>query len=320
MVNEEHSKKRDKEVSFRIETRFTDTYFGRAVSPDTIQEVLGRELKEEELLENVNHYTKDYFLCISCEERLAKLESYYSKCINASIENIFTNNIGTAIGMLFWASILWRISVTDFSGLKLTNREENKLRNILNTCLNSTLHEIESKTSKNISLLSDLAYILLKAPAGVSSNLYISHPRHRFPYCLIINEYVLFFYTKKSHIKGVRQSFYGLDKLIDANLVNDANCGFEKVRVIPEQIYQEAVNLLLKKKTNLMYGEWVQMIEDVIDHLGLQVAAQEKSNIISETLSDFQGVNEQSIIHKYSLERFTQCLFDVLQKYCSSSV
>ncbi|MGV3588112.1 MAG: hypothetical protein ACO1OF_13990 [Adhaeribacter sp.] len=276
MVNEEgYTKRGDREISIRLGGSSTDAFFGRSVSPEAIIETMGRELTEEELENNVNHYTKDYFLCTSCENRLSKIEDYYATNSNkAQVNgNIKLNKVKASIGILFWASILWRISVTKFTRFKgVTPKEEKKLRNILDLCLGNSIEETKQNTVANLNLLSNLNTLILVQEEILepSAQFCFIFPEHRFPYTFIINNYVIFFYLKASHFNGLRQDAFGYEKFMKRKLLNNSKEQKEKVLIIPQDFPKKANELLSLTLINYRIKLIENKVSTFIKRTGLQ--------------------------------------------------
>lgn len=255
MVNEEGKKGRDREISFKIEAYTTNAYIGRSVSVEAINEVLGKEPTEEDLQQNINHYTEDYFLCSNCEKRISHIESYYSTKgkVNGIPHSIISNEVESELAILFWISIVWRISVTDIPGPKLQPKERERLRNTLNACLGNSIEEIKINTKKHISLMKEIRTIVLyEAPnANPTGKMYSTNSSHRFPYSYIINDYVLYFYFKKKHTNALKKAFFGLEKFQQKRLLNSINSKNEILYIISEDDANKAreeVNLIKVKE------------------------------------------------------------------------
>ncbi len=70
-LNLNGSRDRDKELFVTMSGKsFTETFFGRNVSPEAIEEFKGRALSDEEIESNKNPLIKDLILCRECEKRL----------------------------------------------------------------------------------------------------------------------------------------------------------------------------------------------------------------------------------------------------------
>jgi hypothetical protein len=284
MVNEEGFNKRgNKEISFKLDRSSTDFYIGRSVSRESIVDAIGRDLTTEDIEENIDHYTEDNFLCSFCENRLAFLESHYSeKSQKAKIhEDHNINEVQSGIALLFWSTILWRCSVTKFNGFKLQSKEERKLRNIINLCLGISIEETTSNLQNNNSLLESFSSILMieNEPELPTAQVCIIHPYHRFPYSLIINKHVLFFYFKNEHFDNKKQVFWGFEKLINKDLLNNTGSVYEKFLNVPQAISEKA-----KESINLLKASERHKF---IDHVVLSLIKRLKNTLPSSIFLSF---------------------------------
>lgn len=122
------SYKRDKEILFLIKNFNTKIYTGNL--PSTEYDRLFDDLTEERI-ENelkINTAAQDYIFCPKCESDLSQyLEAPYASCLNGN------KKIANEIPLIFWISVIWRMSVTGNSGFKLSIDTEEKLRNIIHS-------------------------------------------------------------------------------------------------------------------------------------------------------------------------------------------
>ncbi|MEJ1222775.1 hypothetical protein [Sediminicola sp. 1XM1-17] len=206
-------KGRDKELGFVITEDSTSSYFGRAVQPEKLEEIYG-EVTDELISENKVKGIVDNYFCTDCEKNLGLIESEYSKTINgqSKIDVLYESTNKPFISFLFWASIIWRLSIEENSGFKLKPKDEKKLGRILKKYLNSDLSKINADPKD--SDLNDIGYKILRAPNYSDKNSTWLHwsTNYERPYSLIIDEYLLFFYFKKSYLKGMVLDFYGSEK------------------------------------------------------------------------------------------------------------
>jgi len=323
LVNEEGKTGRDKEVSFQIGSDNTDVYFGRSVSTDAINETLGRDLTEEDIEKNINHYTQDNFLCSNCEKRLSYLESYYSKKgeINNLSKGLVTNEVEVNLSFLFWASILWRISITDFPGPKLNLKEEKKLRNILNSCLGNSIEETKEKTQQNILLLKGFQTIILFDPNGgnPTEKVCLAHPFHRFPYSLIINDYVVFFYFKSSHFNSLKQSLWGYEKYQVKENLNSIYQNNEAVFIVSEEETKQARRNIMDFKAE----ERISKLDKVITKTVLRFFPQLPSNTLKLIILDTRrqlAENKSFSSLKFKYNDLTEPLFKSITKYLGDNL
>lgn len=137
---------RGNELIFPINI-ISDFRFGRNVLPERIHQAIGRELSDEEIEKNVKNpipYVKDYFLCTNCEKRLGVIETLYADAISKAntIDNYIETPISPHLSHLFWLSVIWRISVTNFGFKFQDNAIEEDIRDILNNTLSLKIDEI----------------------------------------------------------------------------------------------------------------------------------------------------------------------------------
>lgn len=321
------SKERDKEISFRLGSKHVDMFVGRSVLPEEVEDVLGRELTDDELESNTHHHTRDFFICTPCENRFSVLESYYSIAEKKQVrkDDYAINPINGGISMLFWISVIWRWSVIGDGGYQMSVKDEKKLRHILNLCLGNNEEELLLNIEKYKHLMSDMQYLLLfndgERPA--SESLVIAHPRHRLPYSFSINRYVVFFYIKKKHFLGVQQTFFGYEQEIDAKHLNGFNSEVEEIIVVPEERTEKYIKSAIGHKANDIIREQEIFVDRAINmlfsrHLKLpQPHPQFKALIIQdfwrEMGSDKFLASEDDL--RYTEKRAIKILYDVLKKH-----
>jgi len=271
--NEEGKKGRDKELGAKITADDTVPYFGKSILPEKLEEFLGNE-KLEELLDSQQGYQSDFIvdhiLCSDCEKKLAALESYYSK-IHANHENQdYTTSSDKVLATLFWYSILWRISVASTFIFKMNERDEKKIRRILNNYL-----EIDLSTTLQKPIDSDLDsihYRLIRCPEYSDDNPvnFVASPLHNRPYSIMIGEVGTFFYLKKSHANSNNQMFFGFEEFIDDASLNSHSLG-ENVKVISNDELDE-VNIhtykLLRDQKFKNAGIWLREIQNRLHSIG----------------------------------------------------
>ncbi len=120
-------------------------YFGHQVYDDTISELIGKSLDDDEIAKEIkkkNLLTRDYVFCSECEKRFGTIESYYAEILTSG-----KNDYQPGIPYLFWMSVIWRMSISNM-GTKLSNEHEDKLRKVLNNCLALKREETVVKKSK----------------------------------------------------------------------------------------------------------------------------------------------------------------------------
>ena len=121
---------RDHEVGFAIGPGTVDSYFGREVYEDKRRELTNVESRIED---RTNLDTMDNVFCPECETLFSKYESKYSRIYNLPFENnLIENTIACGSeAAIFWYSVIWRISATEHSKVRLKPEFEEKLRQIV---------------------------------------------------------------------------------------------------------------------------------------------------------------------------------------------
>ena len=134
---------RDYELGFAIGEFDTESYFGRAVSPEKLEETFG-ELTEDEIAGNKHPLIVDHYFCSVCEERLSKIEGEYSKMlVTFDKEKEYASGASSSIGLLFWMSVFWRMSIHQHSGTYLSDEENELMRSFLDRFLSIDISKID---------------------------------------------------------------------------------------------------------------------------------------------------------------------------------
>lgn len=188
---------RDYELGFVIHGLETTSHFGRSVPVDKLDEVFGT-LEEGDLVKNKHPLIVDNLFCDSCEDRFAKIENEYAKTIKNYHKDVYSSGVSSEIGMLFWMSVIWRISINKRSGVELTKSQNEKLRRVLNATLKLDFSKIDLSVMRNLKEAKRVSYRLMRCPNYSAENgtHMVWHPRITHPYSLIIDEFILFFAFK----------------------------------------------------------------------------------------------------------------------------
>lgn len=231
-VNEKGEVHRDKEILFGISpTNFIDTYFGRSINPEKIEEVKGRELTDEEIEKNKNPFTIDNLVCRDCEKRFGSVETYFKdKVYDKLITNDFkeeTDKRGTAIKIcegvdnrmirLFIYLHIWRAAAARYNDWKIKPKEEEELRQILDEHLGMTQEETIKLVEDSEAQFSHLPLIVtyVETEEGRETENAILIDRSKMPYCLIMNDIVVQFFIKESHARGSINWVYGISDMVE---------------------------------------------------------------------------------------------------------
>ncbi|SFN54024.1 hypothetical protein [Salegentibacter flavus] len=225
IINEVGTRERDKELGFKITPETTGSFFGKAVLPEKLEEIYG-EVTDELIEKNDIEDIVDNYFCTSCEKRFSVIENKYAKTLEKStkIDQNYISEKRPLLGFLFWSSIVWRLSVQNNSGFKLKIKEENKLRRILDKYLAIKTQDLQPKLSDPD--LANIGYKIIRSPYfsdKYSTWLHWS-PEFQRPYSFIIDEYLVFFYFKKTHLNGMVQNFYDSEKFKKNAIFNTPFC------------------------------------------------------------------------------------------------
>lgn len=202
---------RDYELGFYIEEFDTKSYFGRALQPDKLEDIYGT-LSDEEIEKNKHPLVVDNFFCTDCEKRLSVIESEYSKTLDTIGDGKYKSGVSSEIGLLFWMSVFWRMSINKRSGVKLTSGENETLRRILNRTLTQSIDSIDIKQMQSSKDLKKITYKLIRCPKFSDKNptFLLFHPDFDKPYSLLIDEYIVFLSFKNNYDHYKTREFFGI--------------------------------------------------------------------------------------------------------------
>lgn len=267
--NADHVKGRDKELGFKITEDFVKPYFGRDVNTNKLEAVFG-DITDEDIAESRSDMIADNIYCSECEKKIGKLESFYATTLETFSDSKYLSSTNSLSCLLFWTSIVWRISSYKKMGFSVTKKEEEQLRKIL---VNSLKDEYTIDNNPSISQIKNLRYAVLRS-AEYSKNKESSvffHPRHRFPYCLLIGEYVVFFFMKYSHVTNPEQSFFGFEKFLKLAELNQYDIG-ENVFPIPTK----EMDLAKDKFIDFVNEKRVKRLFSNLDQLHIKLGGEGK--------------------------------------------
>jgi hypothetical protein len=253
-INKEGSKQRDYELTFSIsENEFVDTFFGRSITLETIEQYKGRELNEEEIKKQ-NPFAMDYLFCPSCENKISKLEEYYSKNVHQRLlknnaDKVFKDSVGNQIlvfdkvslemVLLFIYSIFFRCSISRYHGFRLKNWER-KLRKTLNKYLDDSIEKIEQRIQSGIG---DFLYLPVinthfQMPEGDDpTKNFVTILHSTLPYFVYLNDVTFQMFTREKDVGKSKEFFYGItDMIIQKESVNKKGKPFQVVSLTEDQL------------------------------------------------------------------------------------
>ena len=226
---DKQKRNRDYEIMYEIAPFDSSIPFiGRNVSPETIEEQLGRALTDEETQNQENKIVKDHFLCTNCEKRFKAIEDEYLHKVHNVLEkfeneslNVFASENNYII-RLFFLSQVWRISASKNFPFSFERKFEERVRELLNKILDTKAKNIlENAVIYSTDLLSiPLCIIKSTKDFAPTSKPLMVNPLSNKPYFLILNDYVLLIYEKESHTRSTPHDFYGISKFLKKDWIN----------------------------------------------------------------------------------------------------
>ncbi len=308
--NEIGKAERDKELGFTIGELETTSYFGQSVLPEKLNEIYG-EFSDDEIAKNSIPLIVDHYFCIECESKLSQIENEYAKTmINKGVESKITPEIS----LLFWISILWRVSIFRKQGLILKDKEEELQRRILNKYLNLKIEDVDSESIKKDVECQKLSYRLIRC-SDYSENeatYLFCHPFHKMPYSIILDEYVLFFYFKKGHIDNLIQSFFGFENGLKGTVINTVLNGENKI-IYEKKTFKSCLENLVNFITDNRFKNYDWLFNEAHKKMGgqgSQMPAVLKQAIINRLISD-----EKQLGRKYTFESLVITMYEEMKKY-----
>jgi hypothetical protein len=255
------------------------------------------------------------YFCSDCEKRFSLIESEYSKTINKMDSKVYESGVSSILGLLFWSSIVWRMSNHGKSGVKLTVKREEFLRNILDKYLpNNDIKELDSIDLSNTEDLSKISYKLIRFNDcdKEDSKFLIVDPEYNNLFVLLIDEYILAFAIDDNYDDFENISKIGLEKLFSGKAKNEIT-GKEVITPLSKEVYIE----IQKKLVNVMKDQYFAGINEFCDivHKGSggkgETMPQEiKNEIIQELI-----LTEQKLGRKYTQEDLKKSTMKVMSKY-----
>lgn len=246
-------KRSDKTHNNTISPSSSSFHFGSAVREDEIEGIMGRGLTAEEIESNTNPYTKDYILCRPCEKRLSFAESLFNDKFYKELKRLSKETSGAKFAegglfKLFWLSIIWRCSIARLHDFSLPKETEERLRELLDSSLGSSMKETEELISKNEEALSCETIGVLFAndiehPTGAYVN---CESRLGEPYTLLINEFYLAYFESEDNLQDKVEKIRGVTKRLPASEFVTSKGKEPKVLVLNRADYL-AVNEFYRK-------------------------------------------------------------------------
>lgn len=317
VINVEGKTHRDYELGFRIGKMGMSSHFGRAVQPEKLEETFG-EISDEDIANNQQQLVVDNYYCSGCEKRFSLIESAYSNTLNKIEAEIYESGVSTILGLLFWGSIVWRMSNHGKSGVRLKHEQEEFLRSILDKYLpKEDIKELTSIDFDNIGDLSRISYKLIRFNniEENDSKFLIADPEYDNCFVLLIDEFILAFTFDKNYEDFEKNGKLELEKLFESVEESELK-GNEKIHPFAKDAYTNIRKKLIDIAKDQYYAGISEYCDIIHRELGGQgdTMPQEIKNEIFQELA----LTEKKLGRKYTQEDLVSSTMKVMQKYCKN--
>lgn len=252
----------------------------------------------------------DHFFCTDCEIKLSQFENEYAKTLT---NNESDSKIASEIALLFWITVIWRVSIFRKQGLILQPKEEEKLRRILDRRMGIKINDFNSQKAKDDDELKGLCYRLIRCPcySENAATYLFCHPNHTRPYSLIIGKYILFFYFKKGHVDNLVQSFFGLENHIKKSHINTVESGERKI-ILNEKDFKSALDKLIELIADIRNTNYNWLFDEAHKKFGGKgdIMPSELKQAIMNNLNN----KEKKLGRKQTFEDLIKSMYEEMKK------
>jgi hypothetical protein len=308
---------RDYGIGYKIERLNAKSHFGRSIQPERLEETYG-EITDDDIANNIHPLIVDNFLCSHCEERLAQIENKYSLTIESVEETVYESGINNLNGILFWASVFWRMSVYGESGVRLSAEQNESLRNILDSFLPKKNNKLNEEAFANSDLIKDVAYKIIRCHNSEKNDAkwLVFHPDFYNSFCLFIAEFVVVLSLNGEFEEFNTIDCFGINEIILKAPTNYSN-GNEIIQPIDRSIYNRYGQKIVNKIKEVYVGGLFEFLDEI--HIaaggkGDKMPFDIKQEIMEEITSD-----EKKIGRKYTQKEIIMSAYIVMQKYVSNN-
>lgn len=317
VINVEGKTQRDYEIGFRLDNMGMSSYFGRAVQPEKLEAIYG-EISDEDIAKNQPQLVVDNYYCSECEKRLSLIENAYSKTLNKTGIQVYESGVTTILGLLFWGSVVWRISNHGKSGVNLKPEQEKLLGNILDKYLpKRDIQELNNIDFSNIEDLSKISYKLIRF-IGLEENdskfLFVD-PEYDNCFVLFIDEFIVVFTFDKNYGNFGKKSKLELEKLFESVEESELD-GNEKIYPFVKDAY---INIC-KKLIDIAKDQYYAGISTFCDTIHRELGGEGDTmppEIKNEIFQELALIPTE-LGRKYTQENLVCSVMRVLQNHCKS--
>lgn len=308
------SKLRGKEVGSTITSSNSSTYFGREIQPDKLHSILGNYTDEDIAKMGRNPSIVDNIVCIECETRFGQLETEYAPTLaKFNTENFYKSDISSGAALLFWMSVLWRMSISNLYGFQLSAYQSELLRKILDKYTKVKFSQIDFEALYNDEECNNLAYRLIRCPnySDENATVVVCHPTDTKPYSIMIDEYILFVYFNLDDIDKFYQNCFSFINIIKHAMPNTLRNGEYILPIRAVDVTASIKTLILQIKNERLnkYNELFNVIHKEFVGPG-EMPRHIKQEIMDEITSD-----QKLVARKYTINDVINSIAKVLHKY-----
>ena len=306
---------RDYELGFTIEKLNAKSHFGRSVQPEKLEETYG-EITDEDIEKNEHPLIVDNIFCSDCENRFAVIESEYAKTIEITNTENYESGISSAFGLLFWASVIWRMSINGKSGVKLNEEQNEKLRQILAGFLPQKLEELDEHSMLESGLIKSLSYRLIRCNdcEDVDAKWLFFHPDFYNPLTLLIDEFVLCFSFDNNFEDINDKDCLGVNELINQAPINEVKSkSHELIKPFDNATYKNVTTNLVKMSKEVYISgldEFFDTVHIAAGGNGKKMPPEIKAEIMAELTSESKKSGR-----KYTQEDIKKSTWKIMKKY-----
>jgi len=312
--NIEGKKGRDYEIGFLLGDLDSKFHFGRSVPPEKLKELLG-DLSDEEISNNKHPFIIDNIFCSDCEKRFSVIENIYANTLK-KVENIeYESGVSFHIGMLFWISIIWRISTQKILGFSLNETNQELLRQILDSFLPKSIKEINDKKFATSKITENISYKLLRCSNCETERnkwLFI-FPNLENVICIVIDEFLLVLSLNGNYDEIYNNDCYGMNNYI-LNAPVNTNSGNEIILPFDKTSYKSLIERIIKELNENFFNELNQYLDDIYKQITGRRNETMPLNIKQEIIKEII-TGQSKIGRKYTLREIVRIIIKKLIKH-----
>jgi hypothetical protein len=311
--NVDSKKQRGYELGFVFDKHGSVPYFGSSLLPERLEQVFG-EISEADISINKHPLIVDNLLCSVCEQRLQRIESEYARTISKISDSDYESGTTGFIGVLFWGSILWRLSVHGKSGVTLDSDKEEVLRCFLFEHLPriNGVNECQNATPSYLGM--NFSYRLLRCSKCLEndSKWLLLHPDFYSNPCLIIDEFLLVF-----SFDGLFNEFESTDFIGLNDIILKAQNNKIGVSEIITPLARSSYMTLSDRIVGLIKDEYLTFLNDYLNniHVRLGGTGNIMPSAIKTEILDRIASDEIRFGRRYTREELFRAIYEVISMH-----